>query len=108
VLTLMLLDRRTGNPWVFPGKIAGQPLSEFNRSYERIASRSGVDFTPHDLRRTFSSMAQVAGVDKEMIRKLLNHQDKDVTDGYIIYWSDRYKEPLQKIEDCILTYGRVK
>lgn len=94
--------RRSDNPFVFPGRVAGESLKSMEKSCDNVTARTGVEFCIQDLRRTFSSMARTHGIDKDIIKLLLNHKMGDVTDGYIIWTPDELRPYLQRIEDCIL------
>lgn len=49
-------------------------------------------FTPHDLRRTFSSLLPSLGVSKEIIHAILNHSDDPLDQIYILYKYDKEKQ----------------
>ena len=49
----------------------------------RLRKASGVtDWTPHDARRTVATAMGDLGVARETIRRVLNHQERDVTATY--------------------------
>ena len=50
------------------------------------------NFTPHDLRRTVASMMTKSGVDRLVLKKILNHADRDVTAVYDRYEYDKEKQ----------------
>jgi len=49
-------------------------------------------FTPHDLRRTVASMMTKSGVDRLVLKKILNHADREVTAVYDRYEYDKEKQ----------------
>lgn len=100
--------RATGELYVFPGRVPDKPLSEWWRGYQDIAEASGVAFTPHDLRRTFATLAEIAGLSDQDISRLLNHSPGNITMRYRICWIDRLREPMQRAEDCILGAAGLK
>ncbi len=57
-------------------------------------------FTPHDLRRTVASMMTKSGVDRLVLKKILNHTDREVTAVY-----DRYQYDKEK-QVAMLTWNR--
>ncbi len=65
--------------YVFPGGKEGQPLVDIKKPLARIRRVSGVDFRPHDLRRTAASRMSELGVARAVISKLLNHVEPGVT-----------------------------
>lgn len=68
---------------------------------------SGVEFSnPHDLRRSFASVADELDLGRYTVKRLLNHADNgDVTAGYISVSLDKLRRAIQRIEDTI--YGAV-
>lgn len=60
--------------WLFPAR--GRPKHAFNgfaQPKAMLDEKSGVDFTLHDLRRTFSTKLAELGVSPHIIERLLNH-----------------------------------
>jgi len=56
-------------------------------------------FTPHDLRRTTASMMTKSGVDRLVLKKILNHADREVTAIYDIYEDDKEKQVAMRTLD---------
>jgi len=56
-------------------------------------------FTPHDLRRTTASMMTKSGVDQLVLKKILNHADREVTAIYDIYEDDKEKQVAMRTWD---------
>jgi hypothetical protein len=56
-------------------------------------------FTPHDLRRTVASMMTKSGVDRLVLKKILNHADRAVTAVYDRYEYDREKQVAMRAWD---------
>ena len=56
-------------------------------------------FTPHDLRRTTASMMTKSGVDRLVLKKILNHADREVTAIYDIYEDDKEKQVAMRTWD---------
>ncbi|MEA3412573.1 MAG: site-specific integrase [Pseudomonadota bacterium] len=76
-----LIPRRKG--YVFADR-DGKPIWTPAKAMARVTEACGVKFCRHDLRRTFATIAEVAGVPHTTIKKLLNHvTDNEVTGGYI-------------------------
>jgi integrase len=78
--------------WVFPGAFMGD-VPHVSR---RIAKegRAGIpDFRGHDLRRTAASYMTSAGVPRLVVKRILNHSEKDdITGVYDRYSYDREKK----------------
>lgn len=72
----------------------------FDSDVRQIAERFG-GFGPHDLRRTFASIAESVGVPSLTLKKLMNHASGDVTAGYVGGSVERLREPMQRIADFI-------
>lgn len=88
------------NGWVFPG--ADTHVVNTRRHRDMIVEVSEIIFTPHDLRRTFTTVAESLNFNQFLIKRLLNHKtDSDVTGGYIVWAPERLRLPLQLIEDRI-------
>lgn len=65
-----------------------------------------INFTCHDARRTFGSVAELAGVGSYILKRLMNHRayrSADVTQGYLHFSADELREPAILIETKILT-----
>ena len=56
-------------------------------------------FTPHDLRRTTASMMTKSRVDRLVLKKILNHADREVTAIYDIYEDDKEKQVAMRTWD---------
>jgi integrase len=71
-----------GSPWVFPSQRRGRHLEQMVQAAYRIRDRSGVDFVPHDLRRTAASCMTGMGISRLTVSKILNHAERGVTATY--------------------------
>ncbi len=98
-----------GAVYVFPAATGTGHLVEPRKSIEKVTSDSGVEFTPHDLRRTFATIAESLDLSAYALKMLLNHKTiGDVTRGYIIVDVERLREPMQRITDFMLKAARVR
>lgn len=69
--------------WVFLSPSLKGPIWAIWKSTADIRDKSGVEFRPHDLRRTASSfMTGRLGVPRFDVKKILNHVDSDITAVY--------------------------
>jgi integrase len=106
LLEIRSLKRR--GPYVFPGKWETAPISPSFRLPPSFKSE-GLQFMVHDLRRTFVTTADALEYPREIIKRLVNHHEGDVTQGYIIASPERLRKPMQAITDSILgTAGMTK
>lgn len=107
-----LLETRkkfTESAWVFPGRDDDKPLKEPRYQMEKVMRSSNVDFRLHDLRRTFSTIAESLDIAGYTLKRLLNHKmSSDVTAGYIVTDVERLRRPMQRITDFILSAGGVR
>lgn len=107
-----LLLRRaaeTANEYLFPGEGSGGYVVEPRKQMARVTKDSGVAFTVHDLRRTFTTIAESLDIPAYALKRLINHKDgSDVTAGYIVPNAERLREPMQKITDYILKCAGVR
>jgi integrase len=64
----------------------------------------GIQFCPHDLRRTFATAISGTVVGGYELKRLLNHSfgNTDVTAGYVIHSMDKLRELMQEATDHIL------
>jgi integrase len=89
--------------YVFPSRSKSRHVTEVKSMVDRIRSASGVEFTLHDLRRTFISIAESLDIPYYALKRLLNHRtNSDVTQGYIVIGSERLREPVEKVAAHIL------
>jgi integrase len=79
-------------------------IKEPKKVIGKIREESGIEFTLHDLRRTFTTTAESLNIGPYMIKRLLNHRTRrdDVTAGYIILTPEELRVPAQSIENKIL------
>jgi integrase len=83
------------------------PCSEPKNITKHLEKATGVHITPHDCRRTFAGVAELAGVGSHTVGVLLNHKSSSVTGGYIGTLDDTaLREALEKIERQILNLAK--
>lgn len=101
-------DTRTCQKQVFPGPGRHGYLADPRDAVSRVADLSGVDFTVHDLRRTFETIAESCDIAHYTLKRLLNHKmSGDVTSGYIIVDAERLRGAMQSITDRLLELAEV-
>lgn len=80
-------------------------LHNLRYAQDSVVENSGVNFTIHDLRRTFATIANSLDIPAYTVKMLLNHKiTGDVTAGYIITDVERLRIPMQKISNYILNH----
>jgi len=78
-------------------------LHDPRKPLAQVVKASGVEFIPHDLRRTFITIAEGLDIPAYALKRLLNHKMRqDVTAGYIVTDVERLRRPMQQITDFIL------
>ncbi len=83
VRILRAMPRTPGNPWLFPGRAPGKPLSDLYLFWNRLRRELGLaDVRIHDLRHTFASFLVNAGHSLYEAQKMLGHSDPRTTMRY--------------------------
>ena len=78
--------------WVFPSPTGKGPLRAVWRAMRDIREKTGVEFVPHDLRRTAATrMTGDIGIARLTVAKVLNHVETGVTATYDRHHYDREK-----------------
>jgi len=108
---LEILERRKSDSlYVFQGSTPdfksltlNSPIDNTKNQVKRVRKISGIYFTLHDLRRTFTTIAESLDINSYALKRLLNHKDRrDVTIGYIVPTTERLRKPMQKVTNYIL------
>ncbi len=85
-------EHAVGSEWVFPSPSGKGPTTVLWKAAGRIRERSGVEFVPHDLRRTAASrMTGDLVISRLVVSKILNHIETGVTATY-----DRHSYDAEK------------
>ena len=105
------LKKSSTSQFVFPNADGTAPFSNPYKVIARVSKESKrhmkdgkpIKFTIHDLRRTFITTAEGLDLSAYTLKRLLNHKmSSDVTAGYIITETERLREPMQRITNCLL------
>jgi len=78
-----------------------EEMEKFIKETPADKIKPSIRFCLHDLRRTFASIAE-SEVSYSVLKRLMNHSDKDVTQGYIVMNVDKLRLPMQQITDTIM------
>ncbi len=78
------LPKVVGNPYVFPGKVEGQPINNPIKAFKRIIDRAGIEesFRLHDLRHTHASLIINNGGSLYDVQAALNHANSSMSEKY--------------------------
>lgn len=80
------------SPWVFPSPRKDGPRVTLQKPLRQLRELSGInDFHIHDLRRTAASHMTSIGIPRQVVSRVLNHQQRDSTRVYDRYSYDREK-----------------
>ncbi len=95
--------------FVFSGSNPNKALVNPNRQIKKVVGNSGIQFTAHDLRRSFTTYADSLEIKHTTIKRLINHTDNDVTSKHYIQPSiERLRGPMQQITNYILGEAGIK
>lgn len=101
ILSRRAEELRELSPYVFPQRANLSKPATMNRVYERLSRMSGIDFTPHDLRRTAATALKELSYSIEDIGRILNHRKTNVTEHYIQTTAEHMREALQELESIL-------
>ena len=103
-----LLEERwrmsSGKQWVFPSDLQASDdhIKDLSGSYKAIGNQANLYITPHDLRRTFGTVANSLNISYPVLKRLLNHREAkssdDVTLQYIQVSQRQLRDALNSIE----------
>ena len=95
----------TGSPYIFPSATdETKHLGDIKKPLRQLLEQTGIEITPHDLRRTFLSTGARLGFNDFLLKQLANHATgNDITAGYVIQSADELREPAQRITNAYLT-----
>lgn len=84
---------------VFPSDHHATKSGHITLRADKLRSITGLDLTPHSLRRTFIMVGDHLGLHREDINRLTNHSDGTITDvHYLVDLSlKKARKPLQQI-----------
>jgi integrase len=90
------------NIFVFPGDNADGVMAIPRWPLDQVTLKTGVEFSSHDLRRTFATIAEASLLPETIIKRLLNHTtDNCVTGGYIRTEANTMKQAIDRIAGFI-------
>lgn len=99
-----LAIQKKHSKWVFPNIKNDGAMSIPTKPIRAVIKKSGCEFSPHDCRRTFATIAEAVNLPLTMIKRLMNHStSNDVTGGYIITEDETLRNVINTISDYILT-----
>jgi len=100
VRDLLVARRNIGNDggWVFGANSESGHIEEPKFAFDEIAEATGIRVSPHDLRRTFVTVAESCDISALALKALINHAIGDnVTEGYVQMTVERLREPSERV-----------
>jgi hypothetical protein len=100
----MLVTRRAigDAKYVFPADSASGYIAEPKFHFQQIADATRIRVSPHDLRRTYLTIAESCDLSEFVLRALANHSlGPNVTSKYVQMVAERLREPVQRVADKI-------
>jgi integrase len=103
VQALLVARRAVGweSDFVFPGDGKKGYCQSFSFALRQIQDATGIQISPHDLRRTFLTTATICGLPEYLKKSLVAHTTSDVTDGYISLGHEDLRRAAQVVADKI-------
>jgi integrase len=97
------LQALTGdNQYLFPGDSSDGVMNIPKKPIAQVCKETGIDFSSHDLKRTFLTIGEASMIPFSLLKALANHKtDGDVTGGYINPEAKTLKSATFKIADYI-------
>lgn len=95
-----------GCSYVFPALNNQTHVKDRRHVRHKISETTGIPFTFHDLRRTFTSIANRCGIGMYTVKALINHSyqdDSDITADYTQIDAKDLRDAMNKIENHILS-----
>ena len=85
---------------VFLSNAKSKHIEEPKFALRLVAAACGVRVSPHDLRRTFITVAESCEISPMALKAMVNHSlGGDVTAGYVQMTTERLRAPVQKVAD---------
>jgi integrase len=91
------------NEYVFAASGERGHVRDPGFSLSLVRKATGIEVSPHDLRRTYVTVAESADISPLALKALVNHSlgGGDVTSGYVQMTTERLREPAQRVADKI-------
>ncbi len=107
-----LCKNKKSNEYLFPANNRFGHLKDHRKAVKQISQDCGVEFSLHDLRRTFASIVESdigLTVSEYLQNRLLNHVQNDVHGKHYVQFDiERLRPIMQALEDYILIQAGIK
>jgi integrase len=96
---LLVARRALGNAtFVFPSHSRSGHIEEARAWLDAVSGATGIEFSTHDLRRTYITVAESCDISVYALKALVNHSlGQSVTEGYIAMTAERLRAPAEKV-----------
>jgi integrase len=108
VFDLLVARRAHGvvGDYVFPANSESGHIEEPKDAFVEIADATSIRVSPHDLRRTFTTVAESCDLSAYALKALINHRlpqesQGDVTGGYVVLSTERLRRAAQTVADAL-------
>lgn len=96
LLGAMRDEAETDNPYVFPGKVPGQPIKDLKRFWKAITSAAEItNYRIHDNRHTHASHLVSSGLSLPVVGRLLGHTNPLTTQRYAHLADDPLRDAVE-------------
>lgn len=93
--------KNNGENFVFPTN-SGGAYSDSGYYYSKLKKHFPRGFSPHDLKRTFTTTAEEVGIGLFAQKRLIQHiTSNDVTGGYVVLSFEQLRQAQAKVTDLI-------
>jgi integrase len=84
--------------WVFPGKVAGNPIADYKRVWSSLVKDAGIeDLTMYDLRHNAASQLVMKGIDLYTVSQILGHTNVQMTKRYAHLSSEHLSNAINQL-----------
>jgi integrase len=97
------LPKVQGNPYVFVGKVPGNPIQNPMKAFKRIIARAGIEstFRLHDIRHTVASLIVNNGGSLYDVQAALNHANSSMSERYAHLSSESMTKTSENISNVV-------
>jgi len=98
LLTEMRTSSSGESDYIFPGRVAGRPLTDLKKVWAFAVGRAGLhDARLHDLRHSFASILVSSGSNLPLIGAMLGHTQPQTTARYAHLYDAPLREAAEKV-----------
>jgi len=97
------LPKVEGNPYLFPGKVPGNPIQNPIKAFKRIIKRAGIEenFRLHDIRHTVASLIINNGGSVYDVQATLAHANSKMSERYAHLSNERLQATSDNLSNVV-------